>query len=337
MKKLLYFMLVMLMIVVLLPMFIVKGFGRDKSGPRESELEWKVKVPEKEVKIKVYRTAEKKVEEMDLEEYLKGVVAAEMPVEFELEALKAQAVAARTYACSRYKKLYLPNDNAHSEADICDDVHCQVWMSKEAAMKSWGDAAQKNWSKIETAVDETKSIIVTYEGTIINPLYHSNSGGRTENIEDVWATNEVPYLKSVFSSGEEKSATEFKNTVNIKNKEFCDKLKKAYPELKVNEKDVFKDIKILERSEGNRVKDIKVGNLTLKGVDIRNVFSLRSTNFTIEKASADTLKFTTVGYGHGVGMSQWGANFMAQSGGDYKEILKYYYKGIELKKLQDIK
>lgn len=337
MKKLLYFMLVMLIIVVLLPMFIVKGFGRDKSGPRESELEWKVKVPEKEVKIKVYRTAEKKVEEMELEEYLKGVVAAEMPAEFELEALKAQAVAARTYAYSRYKKLYLPNDNVHNEADVCDDVHCQVWMSQEAAMKSWGDAAQKNWSKIETAVNETKNIIVTYEGTIINPLYHSNSGGRTENIEDVWATNEVPYLKSVFSSGEEKSATEFKNTVNIKNKEFCDKLKKAYPELKINEKDVFKDIKILERSEGNRVKDIKVGNLTLKGVDIRNLFSLRSTNFTIEKATSDTLKITTVGYGHGVGMSQWGANFMAQSGGDYKEILKYYYKGVELKKLQDIK
>ena len=333
MKNFMSFALVMLAVVVLLPLLIVKGPGRDKAGPTGSELDWRIRVPEKNIRIKVYKTGEKKIEEMDLEEYLKGVVAAEMPVDFELEALKAQAIAARTYAYARHEKLYLPNDNVHDGADVCTDVHCQAWMSKESAVKSWGDAGEKNWEKIEKAVNETQNMVAVYEGKLINPLYHSNSGGRTENVEDVWATREVPYLKSVSSRGEDRGTAEFKNTVTMKNKDFCDKLKKVYPDIKLNEKDVFKEIKILSRSEGDRVMEITIGNLTLKGVDVRNSLSLKSTNFTIEKASADTLKITTVGYGHGVGMSQWGANFMAQSGGDCKEILKYYYQGIEIKDL----
>lgn len=337
MKNFLYFALVMLVIVVLLPLLIVKGPGRDKSGPVGSELNWRIRVPEKDVMIKVYMTGEKKTVEMPLEEYLKGVVAAEMPVDFALEALKAQAIAARTYAYARHEKLYLPSDNVHSDADVCTDVHCQAWMSKESAIKSWGDAGENNWAKIEKVVNDTRNMVILYEGKLINPLYHSNSGGRTENVEDVWATNEVPYLRSVFSRGEERSSAEFKNTVNMKTKDFCDRLKRAYPDIKINEKDVFKDIKVLSRSEGNRVMEVKIGNLTLKGVDVRNTLSLKSTNFTIEKVSTDLLKITTLGYGHGVGMSQWGANYMAQSGGDYKEILKYYYQGVEVKDLHTVK
>lgn len=338
MKKFMYFVIAMLLIVVVLPLFIVKGVSSGKTGQPAPAIDWKSALPEnEEVKIKVYITSEKRVEEMVLEEYIKGVVAAEMPVDFEMEALKAQAAAARTYAYARYKKLYLSSENVHNGADVCTDVHCQAWMSKESAMKSWGDLAEKNWSRIETAVNETRDIIIVYEDTIINPLYHSNSGGKTENIEDVWATNEVPYLRSVASRGEDKSSAEFKNSIVIKNKEFCEKLKKVYPEVKVSEKDLYKQISVLSRSEGDRVLEVKVGNITLKGVDLRNILSLKSTNFSIEKASADSLKINTVGYGHGVGMSQWGANYMAQSQADYKEILKYYYKGVELKNLHELK
>lgn len=323
MKNIVYYTLLMLTIVILLPLIIVRGCSRTVDTPQSPGRQ------KDSVKIKVYISQEKKVQEMDLDEYLKGVVAAEMPAEFELEALKAQAVAARTYAYR--KKVYLPKDAAHYGADICtDSTHCQAWVSKENAMKKWDAAsAPKYWNKIERAVEETHDLIITYNNNIANPVFHSNSGGKTENAEDVWEGNGEPYLRSVFSQEEDNSG-EFKNEVTLKVKDFYDTMKKEYPGIKLNTKDILKDIQVLEYSEGERVKTLKVGNIILKGTDFRRIFSLKSTNLEIEAAGKDSLKIITYGNGHGVGMSQWGANYMAKNGNKFDEILKYYYNGITL-------
>lgn len=317
----------MVIIIVVLPLLIVKGcdFKSDDVAP----------IKEGEVIIKVYIKTEDIVKEMSLEEYLKGVVAAEMPAEFEVEALKAQAVAARTYAL-RLEKLNSPQEDLHKGADICSTVHCQVWISKTEAKKRWGFfTATKNWGKIENAVEDTKNIIVTYNNTIANTLFHSNSGGNTENAEDVWAGVEVPYLKSVVSDGED-SSSEFKNTVLLNINDFYGKLKDKYPDIKLDKENILKDIKVLDYTVGKRVKNIKIGGVALKGTEVRSLFALKSANFKIEKSDQDTLKITTLGNGHGVGMSQWGATAMAKSGKNFEEILKYYYTGVELNSVESL-
>lgn len=316
----------MLSILIILPLMIVKscGLSEDKVIPEKQK---------KQVNIRVYFSSEKVTRVLPLEEYIKGVVAAEMPAEFELEALKAQAVAARTFAYGRIKKLYGTKEDEHDGAQVCtDSTHCQAWISKKNAMKNWGFfSGLKYWNKISRAVSETENIIITYNGKVINPLFHSNSGGKTENAEDVWSTSE-PYLKSVISSGEENSK-DYKNVILITKKEFCKKLKENHPEFKISIKDILKSIKITARTEGERVKTIKVGNIELKGTDVRKILSLRSANFSITNQDANTLKITTIGYGHGVGMSQWGANYLSKDGASYEEIIKWYYTGVEINKI----
>jgi stage II sporulation protein D len=324
MKKILYYYVLMLLILIILPLMIVKscGYVNEKITPEKQK---------KQVNIKVYFTNEKTIKTLPLEEYIQGVVAAEMPVEFGLEALKAQAVAARTYAYGRLKKIYSPKEDIHEGADVCtDSTHCQAWISKKDATKKWGFfSGIKNWNKIAKAVKETENIIITYDSGIINPVFHSNSGGKTENSEDVWSGSPVPYLKSVVSSGEENSK-DYKNSVLVLKKDFCDKLKKVYPDFKISTKDIISNIKITAHTDGGRVKTIKIGNLNLKGTDVRKVFSLKSANFAINNQDANTLKITTIGYGHGVGMSQWGAQYLSQNGASFEEIIKWYYTGVEL-------
>lgn len=326
MKKIVYFIFIMFIVIAVIPMIIVRGCNaKEKQEIAEQK---------KDIKIKVYINQENTVKEMNLEDYVIGVVAAEMPAEFELEALKAQAVAARTYAYARLKKMYLPDDNLHNNADVCvDSTHCQAWITKEKAMEVWGSMTSvKYWNKIEEAVNETKNLIIYYEDTVINPVFHSNSGGRTENAEEVWPGDPVPYLRSVPSYGETESG-EYMDTVSISSKDFISKLKSRYPDLKVNEKELMKDIEIQSYTEGQRVKAIRIGNIVLKGTEVREIYSLKSANFKIEDAGDGNLKITTIGNGHGVGMSQCGANYLAKNGGTYDEILKYYYKGVVIKSI----
>jgi len=272
--------------------------------------------------IKVYNSSKKKIMYMYLEEYVKGVVAAEMPADYQLEALKAQAIAARTYAYGRAKRIYLPSGEVHLDCDICTDPsHCQAWISFEEF--------KGNRNKIEQAVNETKGQLITYNGEVINPLFHSNSGGRTENVEDVWGGGGVPYLKSVFSIGED-GIPEYKSNVIITFKNFVGIIKKNYPSVKISEKTLAKNIGITEMTDGGRVKKIRVGNVVINGTDFRKMFSLRSTNFTIKQNSKDSFCIETLGYGHGVGMSQCGANYLAELGESYADILKYYYTGVEI-------
>lgn len=329
MKKVLSYFAVMMGILMILPLVIV----RSCSLPEEKIIP---EAPKKQMTLRVYFTDEKIIKEVPLEEYLKGVVAAEMPAAFEIEALKAQAVAARTYAYGRMKKIFKASGELHEEADICtDSKHCQAWISKKSALKNWGIlSGLRYWNKISKAVKETENIIIVYQDTVINPVFHANSGGKTENAEEVWEGKSVPYLKSVNSQGEE-TGMDYQTSMTWEKSEFVTKLKEEYPEIKLNEKNLLKNIKIESVSEGGRVKMIKIGNISIKGTDFRRIFSLKSTCFSVEEEDDQTLKITTLGYGHGVGMSQWGANSLSMKGASFEEIIKWYYQGVELSAIKD--
>lgn len=325
MKKLAYYAGIMIVIIIVLPMLIVKGCGHpaEKKPPEETMIP-------SELKISVYDAITKKSAVMNLEEYIKGVVAAEMPADFDIEALKAQAVAARTFAYGRLTGVYKSTAGVHDGIDICtDSTHCQAWSSKENAMKKWSILfAARNWGKIEKAVNATKGMIVVYKGSIANTLFHASSAGRTENSEDVWSGVAVPYLRSVESSGDEDSKG-YVTSISVDRAEFLEKLKKAYPDNKFD-KDIFKSIRIMDHTEGGRVRTLKIGDIKLKGTEFRKLLKLRSSAFKIIENKDGSLKITTTGYGHGVGMSQWGADSLAKKGGTYTEILKHYYTGVDI-------
>lgn len=327
MKKVITLAIVLCIIIIGIPLAIISVFNDENVVEEQSTSSQKVRVL-------ITQTGE--ILEMDLETYIKGVVASEMPGEFELEALKAQAVAARTYAMSRMEMYADKGHPDHPTAPLCNGVHCQVYRSYEdiEALKS-AEWMTQYWGKISEAVDETQGIIMTYQGELVNqPLFHSTSGGKTANSEDVFTTA-VPYLRSVDSPYEEK-APHLQDTVSLSLDEFKSKTLSKYKNVSIDLNHIQDSVEILERSSGGRVSKIKVANLILSGRDVRETLGLRSANFTI-KVNNDMITFNTVGYGHGVGMSQWGANGMAEKGYDYIQILKHYYQGIEIKKLQNDK
>lgn len=279
--------------------------------------------------IKVYKSKEDKVIELPIEEYIKGVVASEMPANFEEEALKAQAVAARTYTLS---KLLHKCNNAKG-ADLCDTTHCQVYTDKDKRIESWGKAhGSEYWDKISKAVDETKGETLFYnDGLVLRAQYFAISGGKTENIKDVFGSEE-PYLKSVASEGEEIAGSKYKTTVEMSVNEFVNKINSAYPKAKLTSKSMS-SVKIISRTEGGSVKSISVGSEETSGASFRKALGLNSANFNI-KYDSKKVYIECRGYGHGVGMSQWGANVMAKEGKNYKDILTHYYSGVDIEKIK---
>ena len=275
--------------------------------------------------IKLLHTDTDKVEEIQLDEYLYGVVSAEMPASFEEEALKAQAVVARTYTI--YK--IVNNDGKHGEADICDDSGCcQAWISKEDRLEKWDeDKREENWNKIVDAVKSTQGKIITYEGKPINAFFHSNSGGATEAPIDVWGGNGYPYLQSVATAGED-AYSQYSSEATFSKEEFEEKIKEVHSDFEIDfdEKDC---IKVEEYTDGNRVKTVKIGNLELSGVEVRTIFGLRSANFKVT-INDNEIKFEVTGYGHGVGMSQTGADSLAKEGQSYEDIIHHYYTDVEI-------
>ncbi|MDD4089679.1 MAG: stage II sporulation protein D [Tissierellia bacterium] len=277
--------------------------------------------------IKVYNNKTNEVMVIDFEEYLKGVVASEMPAEFNTEALKAQVVSARTYLLYRLKK-YPDGQPEHSEAPVCTGIHCQAWSSNNELIQSHYDGwYEKYWSKIEGVVEATRGQVLTYDGKIIEPLYHSTSGGRTENSEDVFSAA-VPYLRSVESPYEGESP-KLNSSVKITTSEFIDKIESVYGEMNMTESNLNEKIVLGEVSEGGKIKTLIIDNTEISGRDMRALFNLNSTNFSFIQ-SGNEIEILTTGYGHGVGMSQWGAEGMANKGYNYKEILKHYYTGVEI-------
>lgn len=279
-------------------------------------------------KVKLLHTKSNSVEEIELDTYLYGVVSSEMPADFELEALKAQAVVARTYTIYKITN----NNKKHGDADICDDsTCCQAWISKEDRFSRWEESKrQNNWDKIVNAVDSTKGKIITYDNKPINAFFHSNSGGTTEIPINVWGGSGYPYLQAVQTAGEE-GYSQYSSEVTLSKEELMQKVKEKHNEVEIDWH--LEDcIKIEEYTESGRVKTIKIGNINISGVEARALFGLKSSNFELTK-NQDEIKFTVKGYGHGVGMSQTGADSMAKSGSNYEEIIKHFYTGVEIKNM----
>jgi stage II sporulation protein D len=279
--------------------------------------------------IKLLHKSTGDVEEVPIDQYLCNVVSAEMPADYEIEALKAQAVVARTYT------IYKAQNPKHENADICDDsTCCQAWVSKEKRFERWEESKREdNWKKIETAVNETAGKIVTYEGKPINAFFHANSGGTTELPVNVWGGSDLPYLQVVETAGEE-GYTQYSSEVVLSNNDLIEKLKIKYPDIQIDFNNL-EDIKIKEYTDSNRVKTVKFGNHELSGVETRTILGLKSTNFEIIK-EGENIKFSVKGYGHGVGMSQTGADTMAKQGSNYENIIKHFYKDIEIKNMNEI-
>ena len=329
MKKILCYIILFVLLCFAIPIV----FTEKKENISVSELninEVKEETPKKEQNnkyntIKLLHTKTSQIEEVLLEEYLYSVVSAEMPASFEEEALKAQAVVARTYTI--YK---IENDTRkHEGANICDEATCcQAWISKQDRLSKWEESQREsNWNKIVSAVDSTKGKIITYEGKPINAFFHSNSGGKTEVTVNVWGGDGYPYLQSVETSGED-SYSQYKSEVILSKQEFINKIKEKHSDFSIdfNEENC---IQILEYTQANRVKNIKIGNLNLSGVEVRTILGLKSANFIVN-IEEDNIKFSVIGYGHGVGMSQTGADSMAKQGSNYEEIIKHFYTGVEI-------
>ncbi|MCM1990083.1 stage II sporulation protein D [Oceanirhabdus seepicola] len=301
---------------------------------KESSDKYKVTQREKEeIYIKVYLTKKDVVETIPLEIYLKGVVASEMPAEFKLEALKAQTVAARTYALShmkQYKGIPCLKAKEH-DADICDSTHCQVYIS-EAEMKNiWGEDYERYYKKISEAVKLTEGVVITYNGELIDsPYYFAASSGFTENSKEVFSESR-PYLTSVQSYGDS-DAPKFSSTVKINKMDFIKVIKDNYKGVTLYKSSLMDQVNIIERTDAGNVKEIIIGDVSLKGTEFRKLFSLNSADFILSEEGENLIVYCQ-GYGHEVGMSQWGANGMAKIGKKYNEILKHYYIGTDTNKI----
>lgn len=335
MKKVFIYFFIFLLIFFLLPAFLTKrNWEVSAKVPENIDEE---KVNEKEVydyknygTIKLLHEATNEVEEVDLDTYLCNVVSAEMPVDFELEALKAQAIVARTYT------IYKIQNKKHENADVCDNSSCcQAWISKEDRLARWDeDKRQSNWEKIEKCVNETKEKIITYEGKPINAFFHSNSGGTTELPVNVWGGgSQYPYLQIVETAGED-GYTQYQSEVVLSQDELIEKLKTKYQDITIDFNN-DEDLKILEYTDSGRVKTVKFGNHEISGTEVRTLFELKSTNFEIIKEDKN-IKFSVKGYGHGVGMSQTGADSLAKQGENYEDIIKHFYVGVEISEVNSI-
>lgn len=276
-------------------------------------------------KVKIYNYAESCVQTLDITEYLIGVLAAEMPASYRIEALKAQAVAARTYlaskqtakGCARYEK-----------CDICTySGHCQGYMSKEKRKKRWGDKFETYEEKLSKAVTETQDLVLTYNGKLISAMYHDSSLYSTEDSQAVYGSAQA-YLVSVETP---EQPNQVSKKVSYLITDFINLVNKEYPGSTLTPENFVKQFKIGETTPSGRVASVQLGKLEVDGSDFRGVVGLRSTEFYF-KIIADTVIFTTNGYGHGLGMSQVGANEMAKQGSNYKEILLHYYTGVKLEK-----
>ena len=312
MKKIISIYLICIIGLFFLPVLLVKEYVIEDSKENEYPR-----------KISVLLTEKNEIVNMDLEEYIMGVLVGEMPVSYEFEALKAQAVVARTYTLNKI----LNTVKTHEYADMCDDInHCQAYKTKEYALSCWDDKEEnEKWTKIKFAVEETKNEVITYNDELVNAFFHANSGGKTEDIANIWGKENIPYLKSVNS--EEIDIRQEKKVVNITDiNEIMQNNYENYIKIENGEYSLIENkIKILEYNSSGRVSKFQISNIILDGTEVRKLFELKSTLMEVKFENTNVI-FETKGYGHGVGLSQDGANSMALNGMNYKEIIKKYYK-----------
>jgi stage II sporulation protein D len=341
-KKIILTMLALMILMVVLSALVVGlGSGMEKKSDSVSEYSSdseniQLKNNKADAKIKVYLSKENKMVDLDIEEYVRGVVAAEMPAAFDLEALKAQAVAARTYGLAHMEQFGGTKKPSAKGADVCDTVNSQVYMSKEESMSKWKkEDAIKYWNKITDAVNQTSGQILTYDGKLVmSPYYFAISSGRTESAAEVFA-RDTPYLKSVESDGD-KEVKNYQVSTKYSYAQLAKTINSRYTDAKVAASKLKSQISILERTSGGEsVKKIKLGNVTITGSQFREMLNLRSSYFNIKFYSKE-VEIICKGYGHNVGMSQWGAGAMAKEGRSYIEILTHYYQGVKIEKIENL-
>lgn len=311
MKRFFVFFISIVTAVILLPSVIVMIFSPFSDIAKESDAEYKT--------IHVLDKGEVKTEK--LEDYLYGVLAGEMPASFHEEALKAQAVAARTYIINKC----MGKNKDHPEADVCtDSTHCKAHLSDDEIAAELGEDWIKQYSgKLKKAVKDTSGEIIEYNGEPIEAVFHSCGSGVTENASDVWG-GDVPYLKSVSSPGDVFSP-KFSQDVSVSFDVFCSAVNSSSG---INAAPYVGDV---TKNESGSVKTANLGGAVFSGTEVRKMFSLPSANFTVE-AFDNYFVFHCKGSGHGVGMSQYGAEYFAENGMNYKDILKTYYKDVEIVK-----
>lgn len=294
------------LLLILIPFFVVLIFIK----PVKKDLIDEAPTEEK-IFVRVKREKNENIEQIELEDYIVGVLAGEMPVSFHIEALKAQAVASRSYVLKRMEY------NKDNNYDVVDSVNNQVYLDNDYLKQRWGSKYEENISKLKKAVSETKSQYVEYEGEIADALFFSTSNGFTENSEDIF-NNKIPYLRSVESVWDEETSPVFKDQKQYKTTDF-------FNLLDIEQSDNL-EIKVVKNSESGRILKILINGVEMKGSEVRTKLALRSTDFEIEENDGKIV-IKTSGYGHGVGMSQYGALGMAKEGYKYDEILKHYYQG----------
>lgn len=269
--------------------------------------------------IRVKRISTENIEFLPLEEYIVGVLAGEMPIYFEKEAFKAQAVAARSYALKRIEY------NKDNDYDVVDSIINQVYLDNDYLKSAWGSDYTENINKLREVVNETSLEYLAYDGKVIDAMFFSTSNGYTETASMVFNVD-LPYLQSVKSSWDEKTSSAFRSVTTIPIEDFYNKLNLEYSD--------SLDVKILKRSSTNRIISLSINGIEFTGKTLYDKLGLKSTDFSLKK-DGNNIVVSTVGYGHGVGMSQYGAEGMAEEGYDYKDILKYYYTGTTIKKIEN--
>lgn len=301
--------IIMAAVIISIPFLIVNNWnGNICSNLGEVELKYL-----KSINVRVKRS-NGEIDNIPLEEYVVGVVSGEMPASFEMEALKAQSVASRTYVL---KKIY---NNKDSDYDVVDTVNNQVYLDLDILKDKWGEKYELYINKVRQAVNDTTYEYLEYDGEIIDAFYFSTSNGYTEDSGIIFQKS-LPYLKSVESNWDLKVSKAFYASTDMSLQEFYDRLGLEYSS--------SLDVDILERSDSNRVIKLKINNVEFMGRDVYNKLGLRSYDFDFVLVGSN-VKINTKGYGHGVGMSQYGAQGMAKEGYNYKEILGYYYIGTSL-------
>ena len=336
-KKRLYFIIYFLLIILIA--LIIINILKDISIKEEKESEQKEIKEEKKlieykgnqtIRIKLSNTNE--IVAMDINDYLRGVVPSEMPPYYDMEALKAQAVVARTYL---YRKM---ENGGDGDADICDNpAHCQAYYNKEKILEIWTkkgyDENLRNeyWWRVNEAVTSTDNQVILYNGDYIRAYFHASSPIRTESSTEIWGKEYIPYLISV----ENNESEEYENRTSTASFDY-ETFLRLFNEKIVNNSGIDSlekgDVRINEYTSSGRVKNILVKDYLVSSEILRTVYYLRSTNFTIDD-DGNTLTFNVIGNGHGLGMSQVGADFYGKSGMSYVDIIKHYYKGVEVKKL----
>lgn len=301
------------------------------SAPSEAE----------EPQVSVYLSKTGQIETLPLEEYVTGVIAAEMPADFEFEALKAQAIAARTFIVRRL----MANDTSGVPTEgkgaiVTDTINHQAYISKDTLEKEWKQKGKEaQLEKLMRAAQTSRNMVMTYQGKPITASFFSTSNGYTENSEEYW-TEAIPYLRSVPSPWDTKIAPRYKASVTLSQKEFLHKLglsNRSIPALATGNSKLSIDslIHIISTTTGHRIKELNIDGTSFSGREVREKLGLRSSQFTWTLSGNDIV-VTTYGYGHGVGMSQWGANGMAQEGHTATQILKHYYTSIQFQQVSNL-